>query len=320
MTGSGIKWKKGILPLNQILLFSIIFFLPVVLPSYFGWTAGMLAVPVFCALSFNGVPAGKNVVIVSLILVGLVALARQQASAFLFSINAVPLGFVLFHSTQAGKTAARSGLEGTGIMLIIWLLFWSVFNAVTGIDLYQQILDTMNSALEQTKEVSSSQEAGLAPEMVLGIAQAVTAMQETVPKMLPGLLLSLLLTTVWLNMVIINSLMTRITGTPPWGIYSTWKLPEHLVWLPAGAIAAMLLTQGTLQQIGFWMAMIAGLLYFFQGLAVLMTLLTRWRVPPFIKTVLYLVCLLNTYGLLLLTSLGLLDVWFNLRKIPKDGT
>lgn len=319
MTGSGTERKKGVLPFNQILLFSIIFSLPVVLPSYFGWTTGMLAVPVFCALSFNGASTGKSVIVVSLVLVGVVALVLQQTSAFLFSINAVPLGFVLFHSTRTGKTAARSGFEGLGTLLAVWLLFWGIFDAVTGVNLYQQILATMHSALEQTREVSSSQEAGFTPEMVLGITQAVAAMQETIPKMLPGLLLSLLSVTVWLNMVIINSLMARITGKAPWGVYSTWKLPEQLVWLPVGAVAAMLLTQGTVQKIGIWLAMIAGLLYFFQGLAVFMTLLTRWRIPPFIKTILYLACFLHTYGLLLLTSLGLLDVWFNLRKKQKNG-
>lgn len=314
MPDSGFGWKKGSLPFSQLLLFSILFFLPVALPSFFGWATGMFAVPVFYALAFNGLGIGKNLLAISLALTGIGALALQQVDAFLFSIHVVPLGFVLYYSARTGEPAALSGAKGFIALLVTWLLYWGVYGAVTGINPYHQLLKMLDGALQQTLELSSSQEAGLSPEMVLGLTQATAAMRETMPKVLPGLLLSMLLVTVWLNMIVINGLMARTTGKAAWGAYATWKLPDQLVWLPIGAAATMLFGSGTVQEVGIWLVMIAGLLYFFQGLAVLMTLLTRWRVPPLVRTILYVVCFLQSYGLLLLALLGLLDVWFNLRK------
>lgn len=314
MTDPKFGWNKGTVPLKQLLLFSTLFLLPVALPTFFGWATGLFAVPVFCALAFSGPGAGKNLVSISLALAGMCSLALQQVDAFLFSIQVVPLGFALHHSTRTGESAVLSGAKGLAALVVTWLLFWGIYGAVAEVNPYQQLLMALDGALQQTLELSSSKEAGLSPEMVFGLNQAAEAMRETIPKVLPGLLLSMAIVTVWLNMIVINMLTARITGNAPWGSYATWKLPEPLVWLPVAAIATMLFGTGTVQEVGIWLVMIAGLLYLFQGLAVLMTLLTRWRVPPLVRTILYVVCFLQSYGLLSLALLGLIDVWFNLRK------
>jgi uncharacterized protein YybS (DUF2232 family) len=62
---------------------------------------------------------------------------------------------------------------------------------------------------------------------------------------------------------------------------------------------------------------ITGTLYFFQGLAVFVALLERWRTPTFLRVLLYVVFILQSYGMLMLTILGLSDVWFNFRR-PRD--
>lgn len=320
MTDSGFGWNKGNFPLKQLLLFSTLFFLPVALPTFFGWATGLFAVPVFCALAFSGPIAGKNLLYISLAIAGMGSLALQQVDVFLFSIQVVPLGFALYHSARVGESAVLSGTKGLAALVVTWLLFLGLYGAVAEVNPYQQLLLALDEALQQTLELSSSKEAGLSPEMVLGLNQTVEAMRETIPKVLPGLLFSMATVTVWLNMVVINNIAARITGTAPWGSYATWQLPEPLVWLPVGAIATMLFGSGTVQEIAIWLIMFAGLLYLFQGLAVLMTLLTRWRVPPLVRTILYVVCFLQSYGLLLLALLGLIDVWFNLRKNQESNT
>jgi uncharacterized protein YybS (DUF2232 family) len=194
------------------------------------------------------------------------------------------------------------------------LLFWGGYGAATGINPYSHLLEVLDLGLRQTLELSSSKEAGLSPEMVLGLNQATVAMRETIPRLLPGLLVSMVMITVWITMMLTNGLTGRLTGTAPWNEYATWRLPEHLVWIPIGAIAVMLFGAGLLHDAGAWLVMIAGLLYFFQGLAVFIALLERWRVPPLVRMILYFMLILQSYGLILLAVLGLVDVWFNLRK------
>ncbi len=117
-----------------------------------------------------------------------------------------------------------------------------------------------------------------------------------------------------------NSLMERwgSAGKPPWGEYSTWKLPEQLVWAPIIGVALLLISSGVLQRAGGWLTLVAGLLYFFQGLAVVVALLARWKVPVFVRIILYFVLLIQSYSLILLAILGLSDVWLNMRQTSKE--
>ena len=299
-------------------LLGVLFFLPVAIPALFGWLIGLLATPVFYALASHGYHVGIKLVTASLILAGLGALLVQQTEMFLFSLTFVPLGISLFRSGNSGESAVKSGAQGLLVLGGIWLIFWTVFGVIAGANPYTQLVKILDLGLQQTMELSSSKEAGLSPEMVLGLAQATASMRETLPRLLPGLLLSMTVTTVWLNMVFINALIRRTSGVSPWGMYSEWRLPDQLVWLPICAVVGILFGQGVVNDGGIWLLMLSGLFYFFQGLAVFIALMERWRLPGFVRLILSFILLIQTYGLLFLALLGLIDVWWNFRKKTKN--
>ena len=238
----------------------------------------------------------------------------QRLEIFLFSLTLIPLGLTLFKSASAKESAAMSGVKGLIALGLTWLFFWGIYGATAGINPYSYLLTVLDLGFEQTLELYSAKEAGLSPEMVLNLTLVTTVMRETVPKMLPGLLMSMVIITVWINMVLANSLTERLTGVAPWKRFATWKLPEQLVWIPITGIVIFLVGQGSLQEAGGWLLMIAGLVYFFQGLAVFISLLERWRVPLFVRVILYVMFIIQSYGLILLAVLGLSDIWFNLRE------
>ncbi|MCL2789044.1 MAG: YybS family protein [Desulfobulbus sp.] len=307
------------MPPDQLFLLIALFFLPAALPSALGWLTGFLATPVCVPLVVHGYPKGLRLVAIALAVAGAGALAVRQIEMFAFSLTLVPLGVTLFSSVRAKESAVKSGAKGLAALAIAWILFWTVYGNLTGINSYNMLLKALDLGLEQTLELSKSKDAGLSPEIILRLSEVTAAMRETIPRVLPGLLAVMVMCTVWLNMVLINRLSGWLTGTTPWEPYTAWRLPEHLVWLPIGAIAVMLLGTGWLQDAGGWLAMIAGLLYLFQGLAVFVALLERWRVPPLVRTILYLIVFLQTYGLLLLAVLGLIDVWYDFRKTKETN-
>ena len=256
---------------------------------------------------------------VSLVVAGAGALLVQQSEVFIFSLTLAPLGLALFYSARAGNSATQSGAKGLAVLGITWILFWATYGMLTGTNPYNLLLKVLDLGLEQTLELSKSKEAGLSPETILGLSEATATMRETIPRMLPGLLSVTVVFTVWLNMVLINGLCGRLTSIAPWGAHATWRLPDHLVWLPIGAVVLALFGQSSLQNASSWLIMISGTLYFFQGLAVLMALLERWRVPPFVRMILYFVVFFQTYGLMLIAVLGLIDVWCNFRKTKETN-
>jgi uncharacterized protein YybS (DUF2232 family) len=103
-----------------------------------------------------------------------------------------------------------------------------------------------------------------------------------------------------------------------WPQYSRWKLPERLVWIAiVGGILAVI-GQGVLKNGGYCLVIISAILYFFQGLAVFIHLLDKWKVPGYLRIVLYVIVAVQSYGMLLLSVLGLADIWFDFRKLNTD--
>ncbi|WP_310599841.1 DUF2232 domain-containing protein [Desulfobulbus sp.] len=319
MDGFGTGRQSFSLPPGQLLLLIVLFFLPAAVPSVLGWLTGFLATPVFIPLAMHGATRGLRLVAIGLVVAGVGALLVQQSEMFVFSLTLAPLGVALFCSARAGDSAAKSGGKGLAALGITWLLFWAIYGMLAGINPYDLLLKVLDLGLAQTLELTKSKDAGLSPEMILGLTEATAAMRETIPRILPGLLTVMVLFTVWLNMVLINSLCGRLTGVAPWGAYAVWRLPDHLVWLPIGAIGVALFGQDSLQNVGNWLVMISGALYFFQGLAVLIALFERWRLPPFVRMILYFLVFLQTYGLMLVAVLGLVDVWCNFRKTKETN-
>ena len=65
---------------------------------------------------------------------------------------------------------------------------------------------------------------------------------------------------------------------------------------------------------GLSLLIVSGLLYFFQGLAVFVHFVDRWKIPVYLKVAIYGILILQSYGLLLLSILGIADVWIDFRK------
>jgi hypothetical protein len=306
---------KIFLPFGQLLFFSVLFFVPTLSPQVFGWLNGLLAAPVFYLLTINGIKTGTMKLGVSLLLAGLGALVVHRLEIFLFSLTLIPLAYSLFKSAAAQESVGVSGGKGVAVLGITWLIFWGIYGAAFGTNPYKYLLEALDLGFQQSLEFYASKEAGLSPEMVFNLQQVTKGMKEIIPKLLPGLLASTLVITVWINMAACNVSVARFRNNDhPWGKYSTWKLPDQLVWILITAIILILIGTGTLQYIGEWVLLVSGLLYFFQGLAVFIALLERWNVPIYIRGLLYFILIIQSYGLFILAFLGISDIWFNFRQ------
>ncbi len=308
----GLSRGLGTIPPVQLIGLSILFFLPVVAPSLFGWVNGFLSAPVLYVLLAYGYATGGATLRVSLFFIGIASLFMQRLDIFLFTLTMVPLGFSLYASATNGEQAATSGLKGVFVLTVSWLIFWTGFGIATETNPYVSLIKALDLGFQQTLELYSSKDAGLTPEMVYNLQILTNNLRETVPRLMPGLLAAAVLITIWVNMVLGNRLMAR-AHTAPWGPYDSWKLPEQLVCLPIAATVAVLAGQGAILDTGLNLLLVSGILYLFQGLAVLFALLKRWRVPAFARALLYGFLLIQSYSLLILAVLGLCDVWFNLR-------
>ncbi len=310
-------WKGSPLFSRPVLLIAAIYFIPTLLPSLFGWLLGVLAVPVAYVLTVEGNEQGIITLRNSLLIAGAVALLSGQLQLFLFTLTLIPLGYSLYTCGRTNKSEAETGAYSVLILGISWFVFWTIYGMFSGIQPYRHLVDLLDSGLAQTYELYRTN-SELPAEMQIQLAEVITELRELVPRILPGILCCSILVTVWMNQVVLNSLLLRRhpdkTNRPP---YSYWKLPEQLVWIPIAATVLFLLSNNWLKDLGLNMILVSGVVYFFQGLAVFIHLLGRWKVPAYLRVLLYVMLVIQSYGLLLIALLGIADTWMNLRPEKK---
>jgi hypothetical protein len=119
-------------------------------PQLFSWLHGLLAVPVFFALTTNGRQAGAALIWVSLLLAGLGALLLQRVELFFFSLTMVPLGYTLYHSADKRESVATSGGKGVAILSLTWLFFWGLYGVTAGFNPYVNLLKVLDFGFQQT--------------------------------------------------------------------------------------------------------------------------------------------------------------------------
>lgn len=302
---------------RSVLLIAAIYFLPSQVPSLFGWLLGVLAVPVAYVLTVDGVHQGIITLRNSLLLAGAVALLSGQLELLLFALTLFPLGYTLYTCGQTKKSEAATGGYGVLAVGISWLFFWTIYGIATGMHPYQHLVDMLDAGFAGAYELYRTN-SDISAEIQADLASVITEIRKLIPKILPGILCCTALATVWMNQVVLNSLLLRFhPDKAPWPVYSLWRLPEQLIWVLIAATVTFLLTSGGLKSIALNLILISGMIFFFQGLAVFIHLLARWNVPGYLRVLLYFMLVIQSYGLILVTLLGVSDIWFNFR-VPKE--
>jgi len=301
----------------QSILIGIAFFLPIASPPLFGWLSGLLAVPVFFTLRATGERA--NILIRNgLLLAGCGALVVRRLEMIFFVLSLVALAYGLHRSARRGDDPAVAGGKGVLILGGAWLLFWTTYGLAVSINPYTHLVTSLDGAFGQI-DALYSQSSEIPAETVLQIRMIIEEIRAFIPRLLPGLLAATVIMTVWLNQTLGNGLLLRYCpARAAWPPYGRWRLPERLVWLVIGGATMVLVGQGTIKDTGLWILLVSGLLYLFQGLALFVYFLEKWRMPIYLRLLLYTILAIQSYGLLLLAVFGLADTWLDVRKLSKN--
>jgi len=300
----------------QTLLIALAFILPVALPSLFGWLNGLLAVPVFFLFRTTENVRQTIVQIRNGLLLGVgAAVVLQQLVLLVFASASMPLGYSLYRSARSGDTPATAGAKGVAALGISWFLFWAVYGILAGIHPYATLLLILDSSFERVIEIYRTG-TELPADVLYNLEQIITSIREFLPKVLPGLLATSVIITVWLNMLIVNYLLYRFKPEKiAWPRFSQWQLPEKLVWLVIAAAMLLLVGSGAVKNAGYSLAIIAAILYCLQGVAVFIHFLDRWKIPGYLRVIVYVILVVQSYGLLLLAMLGVADIWIDFRRL-----
>ena len=305
---------------GQSLLIGLLFLLPSAAPSVLAWLIPLLAVPVFLLLQAVG--NDRQVLLLlrnGLLTGGAGALLLGAEDIYLFSLIQLPLAWSLRRSAAQGKSPAAAGGAGLAMLGLSWLAFWFCYGILSSSNPYTSLLAELQDGLTQLAQAYRTGGMEISAEMLYSLELTTAWLRQRLPVLLPGLLISGLVLTVWLNLLISSWLLGKVRpGKALWPEYRCWRLPDQLIWLLIAGAALAAVGTGHAQTIGFTLTTMAALVYFFQGAAVFAHLLHRWKVPPLWRFFLYFIVAAQSYGVLLLTVTGVADIWADFRKLAQD--
>lgn len=259
--------------------------------------------------------------------VGRKAMILAAAAALLLSLVAAPPGggyYLLYFLVMAGtlgelwnwglpiRYAIGSAAAAAMVSSVLTLLVGSLAYQVGPWQLWQaQWQSEMAMVMEMYRSMN------LEPETLRQMEAGLKMAGRIILRLAPGILAAVSLFVAWLNLLAARRLSRRLgaeeTGEP----LNRYRTPERLVWLLILGGGIMALGDGWLFWLGANLVLVMGMLYFFQGLAVVDYWLRRKNAPALLRSAVYLMVALEFYVAALLAVTGLFDMWLNLRRLDQ---
>lgn len=297
-----------------LLFFCMVLFIPMM-----GFLAGVFT-PLPSTLFFSrwGVPKGFWVPGGAAFLGSVLFLAMGISHSIPYFLSMVLMGLVLGYGTRrrwsVERTVTAASLLVYGVVVFLFLS--------TQIPEGQNPIQVIEEDLRRSFAAALEEAGGTSKEVPL-LEEAVQRLVPLMAKLAPGGVLSSLLIISWLNLLILRR-YRRLQRSPSvlWDEWSRWKAPEHLVWgVIASGFVLLFPTAPALKTVSLNVLVVLGTVYLLQGMAVLGFYFDRWRVPRFLRAVLYGLVLLQQIATLLAVFMGLFDMWFDFRRIsPKSNS
>nr|MBF0222119.1 DUF2232 domain-containing protein [Desulfobulbaceae bacterium] len=300
--------------LKSVLATTAIFALPTISGGvallYFLTPLPLVFLPIYL-----GFEKGFKIILHSILLSGVIALAFGSLSVLFFSLTLLPVGFVLARSINRKESLQLSALYGALALATIWFLTWLLLSASSQSNIYVDVLKSIDTSLEEAYTVYR-QSSEISADIKVELQAIFTRVRELIPVIFPGILAVIVFGTVFINMTLANGLLTS-RNCPSWPSFRHFKLPDHFVWPVILGGVLLFTSTGWLKAAGLNLLLVFGSLFFIQGLSVLITFFSKWSVPKLVRILILFFLIIQAYGFLLLALLGIAEIWANFRK-PVD--
>lgn len=261
----------------------------------------------YLALRF-GLRSGIVVVVVtSLLLQQLATTYTLLAYLGLFGSSSLLLPYYLQRRQPWDRALLFSTLGAFALTIVIL----AVVMAVTGSRLQGLVDQVINAEVEQSLRIY--QDAGFSAGQLKEMRKVTTTLADFIRGSFYGLYAAALVTIQALCLLLLQRLKKdyyQIAGVP----FAQWRLPAGLIWGLICSGFALLLPVGFVAQVGRSLLVILLPLYFFQGMAVAASFLQAKTYPPLVKGLIYLMLLVLNPLPIIITGVGVFDLWIDFRR------
>ncbi|HEY5975329.1 MAG TPA: YybS family protein [Geobacteraceae bacterium] len=212
---------------------------------------------------------------------------------------------------RQGKGAARAIVLAVGVNAVLVLVLAGGYGVATGVDLKGLVLQGIQANVKQAVGIYEKQ--GLKGEDLQLLTQGMEQAARMVGRVFPALALITLGAIAGLNLLFLSRLSGRLPSLPEFSPFQAYRNPEPLVWVVIVAGFAMLLPAPAMSSGALNVLLVAGTMYFIQGLAILQYTLDRLATPRLLRIIGYLILAIQPYLVLPIAVLGIFDIWGDFR-------
>jgi uncharacterized protein YybS (DUF2232 family) len=226
-----------------------------------------------------------------------------------FGVPAMALPWLL----SRGVGWDRAIVMTLGIMLALGVVVLAGVTSGSGQTVLSVIDTQIDKEIDQTislmHEFAGSEQSVADGEAFRQMTEKMGAfMHRAYPGMLIVVCAAMQLVTVGLLALLVRP--NRIAGPP----FARWHSPELLIWVLIAAGFAVVFSAGAVQSVAINVLIVLLPVYFLQGLAVVEHFLRRKGWSPLIRSISYLLLLLVNPLPVIVTGVGVFDLWADFRK------
>jgi uncharacterized protein YybS (DUF2232 family) len=296
---------------------TLLFFLSVMMIPVFGIFAGVFTpLPTLLAYYRWGSPWGfwvpGGATVLGWVLIAYLNLWQSLPLLMEMLLLGLLLGLGMRRNWSLERTVSTAGVV---VFTIGALVFWFSYgdgSEGSGMQVERDLRDVIGLLLQQYGTVSSDNQA---------IEETVREILPFLVKLLPGAALSSTLMACWLNLLVAKRYCRlHQLPLPSWQEWSQWKAPDFLVWVVIASGLVFLLPFTVLKIAGLNALMVGGVIYLFQGLAIVSFYFERWKLPRIFRAFIYGVILIQQFFTLGAMLMGLFDMWVDFRRMSRSPT
>lgn len=233
-----------------------------------------------------------------------------------FFAGLLVLGFILGDAMAKGLSVERTILYPSAAVIGAGIMLLFIFSVHSHTDFGALIRLYVKQNLQMTADLY--RQMGMPEKTIQTLSQSMQAIQDTIARIIPGIVVMSVLFITWINLLLARSLV-RFRGMPcpDIGDLTLWKSPEVLVW---GAIAGgclLMMPVPFLKITGLNIILILIMIYFFHGISVVSFYFEKKNLPRFVKIILYGLIGIQQVFSIIVVGLGFFDMWLDFRKIKQ---
>ncbi len=304
---------EGAMSVTIIVLLSI-------LNAIFGFLGFLIPIPIAVLVYRHNLKVGGAASLAAALLVSLILMSPLFGLDLIIgSIVGIALGLALKENFKFTSLF----IVGVGASIIASLLRISSFSVISGFNAIDTYLETIEEVSQQT--LGFLQNMGISEQFLIQYSQELAALPSLFKMLIPVLLVFLgvfeTIIALFVLKIVLNRLGVSIPKAPP---FIEWKWPWYFVWgfilSKAMLIVEQYYSNDILQIIVINTDTFFSAAFFIQGLAIVWSFLIKARISRVFRIILVVLLLISGNVLIyyFLIMFGVLDTWFDFRKLTVD--